>query len=205
MVKNNTNAISTFIRTLYDVGNSYLMMSFYKYNLSFRIGRWIEKNNSGYSRNDDSKPLVTSVNYEGASLLYQVAMSIVNGLNTDKEVKVEVQCNNNTNLTFEYKPDQNNQMVAYLTIDKNNQSITFKFMVHTYKTRKDGQVITNVTQSGLGVFAKVLDGYLAGIGADRHLIKLPDDADSPQGESQPASYTAGNNIENQKGNSGSTW
>jgi uncharacterized protein affecting Mg2+/Co2+ transport len=93
-------------------------------------------------------------------------------LNAEKEIKVMVPCNN-ANLIFEYKREQDNQMAAYLVIEKNNQVIPFKFMTHTIQIRsKDGQVTTEVTQSGLHHLVKVLSGYLFCFDADLHVKKL---------------------------------
>ena len=133
MGKNNVNTFktSTFIRSLYSVGFSSLMLSFYKTNLSFGFCRYIGKNNVGFSQYDTKNFVTSTINYEGASLLYQIATSILDGKNADKEINAVLQCNNAT-LTFEYKPDENNQMTAYLTINKNNQLITFKFNTIAY-------------------------------------------------------------------------
>ena len=38
-------------------------------------------------------------------------------------------------------------------------------------------MVTKVSQSGLGVLAMTLLGYLQGIGADLHLNKMPEDFD----------------------------
>jgi len=65
-------------------------------------------------------------------------------------------------------------------INKNNESITFRFNIHKYEVKENGQVVTKVIQTGLGVFAKILDGYLTGIGADRHLNKVPDNYENDE-------------------------
>ena len=194
---NNTKCVSTYIRTLYDPGTSYLTMYLYNYNISFGIGLWVEKNNVGYNQNQNyERPLMTSVNYEGASLLFQVAMSIIDETNSGKELKAEILCNNNAYLIFEYKPDQNSQWTAYLTIDKNNQAMAFKFSTHPYKFKNDdGQIMTKVLQTGLGVLAKTIDGYLTGIGADRHLDKLPENQNDFYAEDQQSFFPTGNNNE----------
>jgi len=176
------------------------MMSFYNVNLSLRFCRWIGSDNTGRSQYDTKNALMTSANYDTASALYQLAMSIIYDINPEQEIKAVLPCNNNTNLIFEFKPDQNNQMTAYLTIEKNNQTITFKFQTHSYKIKKDGQIVTIVIQSGLGVFAKTIDGYLTGVGADRHLNKMPDVSDEFQGENQQSPYSTGNGSGNQNAN-----
>ena len=99
---------------------------------------------------------------------------------------------NHASLIFEYKPDQNKQMSAYLTINKNNHSILFKYPTHTYQVKVDGQLITKVIQSGLGVFFHTIIGYLTAIGADKHLDKLPEYSRGPK-ENQQSSDTVENN------------
>jgi hypothetical protein len=196
---NKRKPLTTVIRNLYSPGFSSIVVSFYNYNLSFGFSRYIGKNNAGMSEYEKSY-LTTTVNYEGAALLYQIAMLIIYGKYSENEIKTVLQCNNNATLTFEYKYDQNNQFVAYLTINKNNESISFKFATHTYKVKEDGQIITKVMQSGLGVFAKIIDGYLTATGADRHSDKLPDldkltdDIGEFQGGNQQRFDTTGNNT-----------
>ena len=173
------------------------MMSFYNTNLSLCFCRYIGKNNAGLSQYDTNNLVTTTINYEGASLLYQIAISILNGKNSENEIKAVLQCNNAA-LIFDYV-SEGSQMVAYLSIDKNNQSITFRFSTHTYQVKNDGQLITKVVQSALGAFAKTVEGYLTGVGADRHLAKMPDDTDESQGDNQQKIYAAGNNNGYQQG------
>ena len=45
----------------------------------------------------------------------------------------------------------------------------------SYTVRENGQVATKVIQSELIAFAKILDGYLSCIGAERHFSKLTDE------------------------------
>ena len=82
--------------------------------------------------------MTTTVNPDGASYLYLNAMPIIRDINPENEVKAVLDCYNAA-LIFEYKRDQDNQMVAYLTIDKNNQSITFRFKTHTYQEKVNGR------------------------------------------------------------------
>lgn len=66
-------------------------------------------------------------------------------------------------------------MSAYLVIDKNGETILFRFGIHQYKVKQNGQMVTKVIQSGLGVFVKTLNAYLTGIGTDLHLNKLSEE------------------------------
>ena len=174
------------------------MMSFYNTNLSFRIGQ-SNKKPIYDARNNDDKGLSTSINYEGAALLCLAATPIINGENSDKEIKVVVQCNNAT-LTLDYQADQNNQMTAFLTINKFNQSASFKFATHTHQIKENGQFVTKIIQSGLGVLIKTIESYLLGTGIDIHLKKLPETPDLIQDEDQQPSHTKGNNSGLQNGN-----
>ncbi|WP_196601008.1 hypothetical protein [Pectinatus frisingensis] len=190
MVTNNGKLVNTYIRTLYSEGLSSIMISFFNTNLSFSFAPCIGKNNVGFDQFDISKSLRTTINYEMASFLYQLAMSVVNGKYAGQQISGVLQCNNNTTLIFEYKPDQYNQMGSCLTINKNNEMISFRFKTHIYRVKENGQMITKIIQSGLGAFAKTLDGYLTGINADGHLNKLLDDLESLQNENQQVSLTA---------------
>jgi hypothetical protein len=129
-------------------------------------------------------------------------MSILSDKNSEIERLAALPCNNAT-LTLAYKREENNQMRAYMTIEKSNQSITFKFSIHTFQEKKDGQIITKVIQSGLGAFAATIEGYLTGIGAGRHLSKLPDDYGETKDENQQQVSAAGNNDGYAKSNTSS--
>lgn len=125
---------NTYIRTLYSPGFSFLMMSFFKTNLTLNF-----------------------VPYLG------------------KDVELVFPYSNNATLIFENKLDQDNQMGAYLLINKNNGTMNFRFGTMQYRVRENGQVITTVIQSGLGAFVKTLEAYLTRIGTDLHLNKLSEE------------------------------
>jgi hypothetical protein len=148
-----------------------------------RFFRYDGKDNADRSHYDLKNGLTTTVNYEGAFYLYQTGMSILNDINSEKEIRGVLPCYKAT-LIFEYKREQDNQMAVYLTIEKNNQSILFKFMTHPVQVMENGQMVTKVIQSGLGAFVKTVEGYLTGIGADLHLSKLPDNFENSQDENQ---------------------
>jgi hypothetical protein len=139
----------------------------------------------GFDQYDMKTFLSTSVNYEGAAGLFFVAMSILVGKNSENEVEFVLPCSNDATLTLKYKRDQNNQMSAWLIIDKQNQTIPFRFQTHEYTVKENGQIFTKTIQSGLGVFAKTLEGYLIEIGGANHLSKLTDDVLNPEGMLPP--------------------
>jgi hypothetical protein len=100
---------------------------------------------------------------------------------------------NKAALIFECKPEDN-QMAAYLTIEKNGQSIPFKFKTQQVQFKENGQTITRVIQSGLGAFAKMIEGYLVATGSERHLSKLLDNFENSQdGNPQVSNTTTENN------------
>ena len=172
---NNKQSANTFIRNMYSPGFSCLRLSLFKMNLTFCFNPYTGTDNRGLSQYCKKTFLSTTINYEGAALFYFIAMSIVKGTDSDTQIEATVQCNNNTSLTFEYKPDQNNQMTAYMVIRKNDEVIPFMFSSHPYTVRENGQMVTKVIQSELIAFAKILDGYLSCIGAERHFSKLTDE------------------------------
>jgi len=185
--------ISTFIRNIYSPGFSYIMISFFNWNLSFYFAPFISQDDDGRSKYDNTKRIVTTIDYNGAALLYQIAMNIVNGLNSENEIKAVLPCKKETTLTFDYKPGQNNQMEASLAIERDGVIIPFVFKTHTISVREKGQMVTTVIQAGLSVFAKIIEAYLMGIGAERHLSKFPEDFDTLQDENQQTFYTTKNN------------
>jgi hypothetical protein len=177
MSKKHTNkgSADTFLRNFYEPGHSSITVGYLNWNLSLGFYQYSGKSNiDGFDRYDFRNGITTAVNCDDASYLYRVAMFILNDINSEKEIRAVLECNNAA-LIFEYKPDQNNQMASSLTIEKNNQSISFKFKTHPVQVRENGQMLTKVVQSGLVAFAKTIEGYLTGIGTDLHLSKLPDD------------------------------
>ena len=172
---NNNKPPTTFIRNLYSPGFSSLTMSFFGTNLALSFNQYLGKDHRGIDQYCRKRFLSTSINYEGAALFILTAMSISDGIDSEKQIQAVLPCNNNAALIFEYKPDQNNQWGAYLTINKNNDAITFRFKTHESKVRRNGEMVTEVIQSGVGAFAMTLEGYLKGIGAANHLTKLPED------------------------------
>ena len=202
MNKNYKKAISTFIRNLYGA-NSCLTFGFFNQNLSFRISQYNNgrNRNNSFSQNDMGDGITATVNYEGASYLYEVARSIVNDTNPENEKSARLE-RGETTIILEYKRAHNNRMVAYLVIEKNRQSISYEFVTRTCQDKNDGQLITKVVQSELGAFAKTIEGYLIGVGADRHLAKMPDGYENPQDEHQQGFNTTGNSGYQQENYSG---
>jgi len=153
------------------------MMSFYQADLTLSFRPYIGKDYRGLSNYCHKTFLSMAITYEGAALFFITAMRIIDGRDSDKQIQAMFTRVNGATLTFEYKPDENNQMTAYLVIDKNNLVIPFRFSTHTYQVKENGQMVTKIMQSGLIAFVKVLEGYLTGVGSDNHVNKLGDEVE----------------------------
>lgn len=164
---------STQIRNFYSDGMSYLNVSFFNTNLSFRFYPFISKDNIGRSTYDMKNGLNTTVNYEGAYALLDVANDIIDG--KINETNLPIPCAAGASLKLERKLAQDGTMETIFSITKNNITIGFRFNTMTQQTKVNGQLQTKVIESGLGAFAKTIEGYLTGINSDRHLDKLTED------------------------------
>ncbi len=164
---------STQIRNFYSDGMSYLNVSFFNTNLSFKFYPFIRKDDLGKSVYDLKNGINTTVNFEGAYLLWEVSKDIIDG--KINELNLTISCAAGAILVLERKLGQNGEMETIFSISKNNMGIPFKFQTSKYQTKENGQVITKTIECGLGVFMKTIEGYLTGINADRHLDKLTDD------------------------------
>ncbi len=164
---------NTQVRNFYSDGLSYLNVSFFNTNLSFKFHPFISKDNLGKSTYDMKNPQNTTVNYEGASALDQVAEDIING--KIQECNLPIPCASGASLNLERKLGQDGKMETIFSISKNNVTIPFKFNTIEYQTKENGQIVTKTIETGLKAFQKTIEGYLTGINADRHLDKLTDD------------------------------
>jgi hypothetical protein len=158
----NTNSANIPIRTLYTPGFSSLAMSYFKTNLIFSFAPYIGKDDQELDKYCKKSFLSTSVNPDRAAFFYVQASRIIDGKNPEEQIEAVLPCYNGTTLTFAYKPNENNQMVAYLVINKNNEMISFKFQTTEYADNIDGQMVTKIVQTGLITFHLILGCYLAG-------------------------------------------
>lgn len=170
---NQRTGTSTQIRNMYSDSISYLNISFFNTNLSFRFYPFLSKDNLGKSRYDTNHGQNTTVNYEGAYALYQMSKDIIEG--KIQEANLVIPCAAGASLTFERKMGSSGQLETWISISKNNVMIPFKFQTILQQVKENGQQVTRTIEVGLGVFMKTIDGYLTGINADRHLDKLTDD------------------------------
>jgi len=152
------------------------MMSYFKTNLVLGFTPYIGKDNLGFDQYCKKSFHSTSINSEGAAFFYVQASRILDDRYSGEQVEVVLQCNNSASLTFEYKPDENNQMSAFMTINKNNETIRFRFKTTEYQENVDGQCVTKYMHTGLGTFALVLGCYLAGKAASNYIDGLYDEA-----------------------------
>ena len=154
------NSENVFIETLYAPGYSYLMMSNFRTYLTLKFVPCVGINKRGLWKYSKKIFLSTTLDPEGATYFLGAAMSILNGNEPQKKVEATLPCKNNAALTLQYGPDQNNQMVAYMVLNKNNLTIYFRFPTQQIQEMVDGQMVTKVIQSGLNNFAIILDRYI---------------------------------------------
>lgn len=164
---------STQIRNFYSDGISYLNVSFFNTNLSFKFYPFIRKDNIGKSEYDLKNGINTTVNFEGAYALWDASNNIIDV--SINEINLPIPCAAGAILTLERKLGQNGEMETIFSISKNGILIPFKFQTTIYQTKENGQAVTKIIESGLGAFMKTIEGYLVGINADRHLDKLTED------------------------------
>lgn len=179
-VKTNT---STQIRNFYSDGLAYMNVSFYNTNLSIKMQPFKGKDNMGRNSYDESKKQTTTIDYESAYLLWSTIEDILAG--KDISGTIPIPCGPDATLEFKREMGSNGFMESSLIISKNNIQIQFKFRQVITNINVNGQMIQKVNEVGLGSFNKVINGYLEGINADRHLNKLTDDfvkAQQPQGQ-----------------------
>jgi len=152
------------------------MMSYFKTNLVLGFTPYIGKDNLGLSQYCNKSFQSTSINPERAAFLYMQASRILDCRHSGEQVEAVIPCNNGASLTFQYKPDENNQMSAFITINKNNVDIPFKFKTTEYQENVGGQWVKKYMHTGLGTFALILGCYLAGKAANSHIDELYNEA-----------------------------
>ena len=171
MYKN--ESANTHIKTFGSPGFSSLTMSYYLSYLILKFVPYIGKDKLGYDEYCKKTFLSTSINHEGALFLNTHCTSILIGKDSEKPIEAVLTCKSGASLLFEFKPDQNNLMDSYLTIKKNNETISFKFPTYQYQVwTPNGGMVTKVAHLDLGVFSKILEGYLAAIAADEQWNKV---------------------------------
>lgn len=173
MADNARTTTSTQIRNMYSDGMSYMNIKFFNTNLMFSLYPFMSKDNLGKSSYDMKSGQSTTVNYESAYALYKTAQDIING--NIQETNLTIPCASGATLILERKLAQNGAMETIFSLSKNNMTIPFRFQTISQQVKTNGQITTQIIETGLGVFIKTIEGYLTGINADRHLDKLTDD------------------------------
>lgn len=176
---------TTHIRTLFSPGVSSLTIKFFNSNLSFQLMPFGGKDQRGRDNYDKNRAMMTTVNFEGASALLMFAEDILSGKLQGDSARQEVQCNQAQLIMNWSKAAQG--PTTELILNKNGQSIPFTFANATRTTIVNGQPTVQVIETGLRSFCGILDGYLTGINADRHLDKLTEEF----AKSQEAKAAAG--------------
>ena len=158
--------MNIYIKTSYSQGSASITYSFYKTNLSLRFTKWVGTNSVGLSEYDKTGALSTTISDESAAALYCIAKKIIAG-KVKNPVLLEIPCNNDTKIIFEYYPEQ-----AVLTIEKQGDRILFDFPCHIHKEKENGKTVEKIIWSGLIVFAMVLETYLSSVAADRQTSEM---------------------------------
>lgn len=196
----NRTSTSTQIRNMYSDGMSYMNISFFNTNLSFKLCPFLSKDNMGRSTYDMKNGQSTTVNFEGAYTLYEAASNIING--KVQEMNIPVPCLAGATLNLERKIGASGEMETVFSITKNNVTIPFRFQTIKYKAKENGQIVDKVIESGLGAFMKTIEGYLNGINADRHLNKLTEDFAKLQNNQNGGNQQGGYNNNYRNNNNG---
>lgn len=186
---------STQIKNLYSPGVCYLNIKFFNTDLSLKFSPFIQTNN-GRSEYDLKNCQITTIDHEEAFTLYITAKDIIEGKLI--EGSQEILCKNAT-LTLE-RSIKGDKPETVLSLTKNNVTIPFIFNVRERKIKSNGQVVgTEYIEAGLGSFMQLLEGYLTGVNADRHLDKLTDDYAAAQNQAK----SNNNNQNSYQGNNNS--
>lgn len=194
---NNQTNTSTQIRNLYSENMSYLNVSFYNTRLSFKFYPYIGKDNSGKSMYDLKNGQNTTVDFDGAGALLDIIEDIIDG--KTQECDLPIPCASGAELKLHRGIGNEGKLETVFSINKNNTVIPFRFKTMSYQVKENGQFITKIIECGLKGFKGILDGYLTGINADRHLDKLTDDFIKAQ-EGQNGNNNSGNNNGNYRNN-----
>jgi len=164
---------STFIRNMYSKGYSSILISYFKFNLSLLFFPYEGTDQNGRSMYS-KKGIVTTIGYEMAAGLWKAFHDIL--YDSLEALHLVIPCAGGTILTLEMKAPGE----IFLAINKNNQTITFKFASTIAKEKVNGIEVTKIIESGLGAFMKLLDGYLTETGGSTHLNKIGDDLEAYQ-------------------------
>ena len=185
--KKSTN--NTHIKTLGSPGISQLTLSLYpceKNNKKYLVLKFVPcigKDDLGFDKYCNDTYPSTSIDYEGAKAFYPAVKAILDRPDSVKPFTTQLQCGKSATLTFAYKQEQDGTMGSYLTINKDNITVPFRFQTHQYQTYSsfEDKAVTIVIHLGLKTFAEVLDGYINYIDDNNRANKLPEGSNGYQG------------------------
>ena len=172
-------------------------IKFYNTNLSFQLYPYTGKNQNGRSTYDTKNGQQTTVSYDGAFALYQMAKDIIAGKLS--EGIITVPCNG-ASITMERKLGLSGPETVF-SLTKNNVTVPFKFQTIQRQIKENGNVVTQTIECGVGAFMKTVEGYLTGVNADRHLDKMTEEyakinGDQPNNNQQNQHQNYNNNKPN---------
>lgn len=176
---------TTLIRTIYSEQLSYIVVKFCNTSISFQFVPFVRKDEQGKNVYDAQRAQTTTLNWDSAYALMKFGQDIINNTVTEGSIQIN---GNNSLITLEHKTDpMSNQPQTTISLTKNNSTIPFKFVNHqiSVKNTITGQFQTSYIPAGLGAFTKMIEGYLTGINAERHLNKLTDDYVKSLEQEQP--------------------
>lgn len=201
---------TTLIRTIYSEGLSYMVIKFCNTSISFQFVPFVRKDEQGKNVYDTQRSQTTTLNWDSAYALLKFGQDIIDNKVTEGSIQVN---GNQSTITLDHKTDQiTNQPITIISLTKNNSTIQFKFSIQQVSVKNSitNQFQTSFIPAGLGAFIKMLEGYLTGINAERHLNKLTDDyvksleqaQEQPKQQFQPKQF---NNTQQKKWTPNSQW
>jgi len=184
MQQNNYNNVSTFVRNMYSEGQSKMLISLYKFNLSLLLQPCIGRNPATGKYLYDKKGIMTTIDYNGAEALRSVSSSIIEKNDEAYGVLLSIPCANGVLLKLETLQSPDGEIDTVFSLTNMMVSIPFTFETRIAKEVRNGKEADVIIQAGLGAFTKTLEGYLLETGASSHLNKLGDDLEQIQHEWQ---------------------
>jgi len=160
-----------FIRNIYSPGYSFITLSYYGNGLSIGFTPHIGYEECGKSIYAREKFQSVTIDYQQAAILYLLMKPVAEGV-TVWEFRHKISCNKQAELIFEYTMNPDGDKRAYLTLNKNGDEISFEFPVGKNFVMENGDEIIIEVQYWLELFVRILDNYLASIGAEEYLNQL---------------------------------
>ena len=195
---NNLYPLSTYARSIYSIGFSFITIFYFRTNLRLLFHPFEREGKMGRQHYSKDRVLA-ELYYDDAAAIYIVANKILDGKNAAQGCCLTLQCSKGSSLILDRRPGEKGQMDTFLVASDDNQTVPFKFSTQTYKVEENGVMVEKVTDTGLGVFSMILEGYLTGINASGHLDKMGDELeriqveDQQDREQQAISYSVYNN------------